>query len=413
MELFPLFQKLGIALGLGLLVGLQRERVAERLAGFRTVPLVTVLGTVTGLLALELGGWVVVAGLLALALLVAAGNLLQSRSGEVDPGLTTEVALLLMYAVGAYLVTGRTEVAVVVGGGTAVLLHLKGELHGLAGRLGERDARAVFRFALLSLVILPVLPDRTFGPYAVLNPRQIWWMVVLIVGIGLGGYVAYKLVGGRAGTVLGGVLGGLISSTATTLSFARRAARSAPAVPAAALVIVIASTVVFVRVLVEVAVVAPGSFTAMAPPLVGMLVAMVVLAAVLWLVGRPGELSMPEQTNPTELRPALVFALLYAGILLAVAAVKEHLGSGALYAVATVSGLTDVDAITLSTGRLVETGRLAAPTGARLILVAALANLVFKGALAGLAGGRRLLLRVGWVFVPAVGIGALVLWLWG
>lgn len=414
MDLATLFRQLGIALGLGLLVGLQRERVESRLAGFRTFALVTVFGTLSAQLA-RLGDspWLPAAGLLALTALIALGNFLKLRGGEVDPGQTTEVALLLMYAVGVFLVVGPAPVAIAVGGGVAVLLHLKPEMHRFADRLGETDFRAVMQFALITLVILPVLPDRTYGPYDVLNPREIWLMVVLIVGIGLGGYLAYKLFGDRAGTVLAGLLGGVISSTATTVSYSRRATASPRSSPLAALVIAIAGAVVFARVLLEIAVVAPGFLPVAAPPLGLLLGVFVLVTAVAWLAGAAGEAEMPEQANPSELKPALVFAFLYALVLLAVAAAREHLGPAGLYGVAALSGLTDVDAITLSTSRLVAGGRLAPETGWRLIVLASLSNLVFKAGVVAVLGPRRLLGRVGLYFGLVAAAGGLLLALWG
>src|SRR6185436_15336835 len=139
---------------------------------------------------------------------------------------------------------------------------------------------------VIALVILPVLPDREMGPYGVLNPYQIWWMVVLIVGLSLAGYVAYKLFGAGAGTVLAGVLGGLVSSTAATVSYSRRSRKTPELSRLAALVIMIASTVVFARVLVEVAAVAPGRFLALAPPLAAMLGVAVLVSLMAWLAGR-------------------------------------------------------------------------------------------------------------------------------
>jgi len=416
-DLNLLFQQLGIALGLGLLVGLQRERVASRLAGFRTFPLVTVLGTLSAHLARDLGGWVVAAGFLGVAALVVSANFLLSHVEAPDPGQTTEVALLLMYAVGAYLAVGSAGVAVAVGGGTAVLLQLKEQMHGFAGRMGERDFRAIIQFVLISLVILPVLPNRPYGPYQVLNPREIWWMVVLIVGISLGGYVAYKLAGRSTGTALAGLLGGLVSSTATTVSFARRShderTGGASLTGTAATVILLASAVVFLRVLVEIAVVARGAFAVMAPPLATLFGVALAVAVVLWLgVRKRPAREIPEPENPTELRSALVFGVLYAVVLFAVAAAKEHWRGGGLWVVSVLSGLTDMDAITLSTSRLVQGGRLEADLGWRLILVASLSNLVFKGAMVAVLGSRRLALRVAALFGVLLGAGGLLLALW-
>lgn len=433
-ELTQIFLKLGTALGLGLLVGLQRERVASRLAGFRTFPLVTVLGTVTALLGQEMGRsagsamgvWVVAAGFLGIAGLIIAANLMLAHTEAPDPGQTTEVALLLMFATGAYLAVGSAAVAVALGGTTAVLLHLKEQMHGLAGRIGDRDFRAIIQFVLITLVILPVLPDRPYGPYQVLNPREIWWMVVLIVAISLGGYVAYKLLGRSKGTALAGLLGGLVSSTATTVSYARRSRDDESAGPAergsgdgdrgltraSAVVILLASAVVFVRVLVEIGVVARRAFTVMAPPLAVLLAVAVGVAGLLWLGVRQQPAKVPDPGNPTELRSALLFGFLYAAVLLAVAAAKEHWQGSGLWVVSVLSGLTDMDAITLSTSRLVQDGRLDADLGWRLILVASLSNLVFKGAMVAVLGSRALAVRIAGLFGVLLAAGGLVLWLW-
>ena len=180
MDLSSPFTQVAIALGLGLLVGLQREHAASRLAGIRTFPLITVFGVISGMLSQSFGGWVLAAALLSLAGLIILGNIVELKSGSTDPGLTTEAALLLMFGVGAYLVIGRAEVAIAVGGGVAVLLQAKVQMHGVSAKLGESDLKALMQFVLLSLVILPILPDRAYGPYSVLNPRQIWLMICLI-----------------------------------------------------------------------------------------------------------------------------------------------------------------------------------------------------------------------------------------
>src|SRR6266498_3958168 len=332
MDIPSLFQQLGIALGLGLLVGLQRESAASSLAGVRTFPLVTVLGTICGLLSQAFGGWILAAGIIALTVIIYVGKIIEMSKGHPDPGITTEVAALLMFA---------------IGGGAAVLLHFKGELHGIVAKLGANDLKAVMQFALISLVILPELPNRTYGPFDVLNPRNIWWMVVLIVGINLGGYIAYKFLGQRAGITLGGVLGGLISSTATTVSYAKRAAAAPGAIGPAAIVIMIASSVVFARLLLEIATVAPAFLPTAAPWLTALLLLSAVSSFALWFRSDKNHEEMPEQENPSELKSALVFGLIYAVVLFVVAAVKELYGSRGLYAVAALSGLTDVDAITL------------------------------------------------------------------
>jgi uncharacterized membrane protein (DUF4010 family) len=410
MELSTTFQQLGIALGLGLLVGLQRESQASPLAGVRTFPLITVFGTLCAMLAQVFGGWVLALGFVSLAGLICVGKLIESHQENAGHGLTTEIAMLLMFGVGAYLVLGNWVAAIAIGAGTAVLLQFKGQLHGIVQQLSEDDIKAIMQFALLSMVILPVLPNKTFGPYSVLNPRQIWLMVVLIVGINLSGYIVYKFFGVNAGVVLGGILGGVISSTATTVSYSRRTANAPTQSNLASLVIIIASSVVFFRLMIEIAFVSPAHWFSLAKPLVVMLCVMTVLSAGLWFWNRKVQNEMPEQENPSELKGAFFFGAIYAIVLFAVAAVKEKFGSQGLYVVASLSGLTDVDAITLSTSQLVNIGRLSVSDGSGLILVATMSNMVFKAAIIAVLGHKQLLMKILALYIAAmiVAVGLLL-----
>jgi len=409
-----IFMRLGVALALGLLVGLERERSEAPLAGFRTFPLVTLLGALAALLAPAFGNWIPATGLLALALTIGVGDLLRLREGtQTHPGITTEVALLVMYLVGAGLANGLFAPCIVLAGTVAVLLHLKERMHSLAHKLSEEDVLVLFRFVLIALVVLPLLPDRAFGPFEVLNPHEIWWMVVLIVGVGLASYIAYRLFGQKAGTLLAGVLGGLISSTATTASYARRVRLDPALASTAALVVLIASTVVFARVSVLLLAVAPAQAGVLVPPLLALGAFFVLLCSVAWKRRAPAEVRVEHAEQAAELRPALVFGLIYAAVLFAVAAARHYFaGSGALYAVAAISGLTDVDAITLSTARLVDGGRLEPGTAWRLIVVATLTNLGFKGLLACVLGGRLLGAKLAWSFGLGAAAGCALIAFW-
>ncbi len=395
MELTP-FVQLGIAIGLGLLVGLQREWAEKEVAGIRTFPLITLFGALSALLAQSLGGQVVAAALVSLSGLPLLGALVRLHYERVHPGVTTEVAALVMFAVGALLIAGYTTLAIAVGGAVALLLHWKQPLHEFVGKVGADDLRAITRLVLIGLVILPVLPDHTYGPYQVLNPFRIWLMVVLIVGISMGAYVAYKLLGERVGTLLAGILGGLISSTATTVSYSRHARQTPENTSLFAFVLISASTIVFGRVLFEITLIAPAILPTVAPPLLTMMGLMGLISAATFRIASRRAIRSPPQEPPSELRAAIVFGLLYALVILGVAAAKEHFGEGALYVVAALSGLTDMDAITLSTAQLVNSARLEAEIGWRLILIGAMANLVFKGAIVA-SLGHILLLR--WVLV--------------
>jgi len=387
------FASLGISLGLGLLVGLQRQRAGSSVAGVRTFALATLLGTVAMLLADAFGIWLLVVVLLAVAaLVVARGAAAQPAGSEDAAGLATEIALLLMVCVGALVAHGPREIAVALGGCVMVLLQAKIRLHDLARRISDRDFAAIVRFALITLVVLPVLPDRTFGPYDVLNPRQVWLMVVLVVGINLGAYVLRKLIGARAGLLLSGVLGGLVSSTATTASVARQA-RLSGGVGAPALVVAVASAIMLPRVAAILGVTAAGALSSLWQPLLLMLAVLSTTVALAWLWLRREPLEIGESMNPAELRGAIGFAALFALVSLAAAWAQHQFGTRGVVAVAAISGLTDVDAITLSTGRMVQEARVDAGSAAAGIVVAIIANTAFKLALTGFLGGFRLFVR--------------------
>ncbi len=407
---------LGIAFGLGLLVGLQRQKVNNQMAGVRTFTLIAILGVLAGFLTRDFQNPFIlpILGLAVTALLVVANIIKLKAFSDPDIGQTTEVAALIMFAIGAYLVVGDRVVGVIIGASMSVLLYVKESLHGIIDKLKEKDFAAIMTFAGISLVILPILPNKTFGPYQVLNPRNIWWMITLIVGLSVIGYFIYKFVGRKVGIISNGVLGGLISSTATTVSYARKTTDTVSISKMAAFVITTASTIALVRVMVEVGVVVPDKIPVMLLPLMLQFVVMAIICFGLFysINKESGDDSMPEPSNPAQFKSALVFGLLYGAILLAVAFAKEEFGNEALYLVAIISGLTDVDAITLSLSQLINTGTLDSSTGWRLILLASLSNLAFKGVLARMLGSKELGRWIAISFGIAIVAGVILIGLW-
>ena len=409
------YVNVGIAFGLGMLIGLQRERAASKMGGVRTFTIIAMLGVFSGMLSRDFDNPLIMPAMgLALAALLLTANILKSRKyPDSGVGQTTEVSALLLFAIGAYLVMGERVLGVMAGGVLAILLYLKEGLHNLISRLEDRDLKAIMTFAGISLVILPLLPNRTFGPLDVLNPRDIWLMVTLIVGISVVGYFIYKFGGKKVGLVSGGLLGGLISSTATTVSYARRT-REGALHRAAAFVIVSASAASLFRVLIEIGVVIPKYLPQMILPLAAVLLLLLGVSLVIYRLASPtgfGESGTPPG-SPDQLRIALAFGVLYGLILLAVAFVRQEFGESALYGVAVISGLTDVDAITLSLSELIRQDRLEAASGWRLILLACLSNLGFKGAMALLLGSPKLGRWIAASFGLAIGVGLLIIWLW-
>ncbi len=400
-----------VALAIGLLMGLERERNPAAKAGLRTFALTALLGVLAAHLATELGEmWLIAVGLLLVGAMMIAAYLRAPPQPDGDPGTTTVAALMLCYGLGVLVWNNEIQLAVMLGIAATMLLYFKPELRGISQHMSRRDLLSVLQFAVLALIVLPLLPNRDYGPYGALNPHQIWWMVVLIAGVGLAGYAALRLVGQQRGAVMLGLLGGLVSSTATTLSFSRHARASRDMLPVAVIVIVLANLVVLVRLGVLAAVLAPEVLAQLLPLLLGGLVAGGLGAAYGVRRLQPqGELPALAMSNPTELRTALGFGLMYGVVLLAAAWLSDWLGNSGLYAVALVSGLTDVDAITLSTLRLHNLDTLTIGVAVNVITLAVLANLAFKSALTLAIGGWPMA-RHAIAGMGAMGLGLVVTW---
>ena len=393
------------ALGIGLLIGLERERNPTAKAGLRTFALVALFGAASAALAARFEfPALVAAGAAAVALMMIAAYF---RDDKTSDGTTTIIAVMLCYALAAMTMAGFSRLAVMLAIGTTILLYFKAELRGVAQRLERRDLISMLQFAVVTFIVLPILPDRDLGPYAALNPRQIWMMVVLISGVSLAGYVALRLVGREYGATLLGLFGGLVSSTATTLAYSRYGRTNSQLWNLSVTVIVIANLVVLLRLTVLASVVSPKLLPAMAMVLgCGLLPGLV--AVVIWMRARKGEpaLTIPEVRNPTELRTALTFGALYAVVLLLTAWLNDAAGSSGVYVVAVISGLTDVDAVTLSSLRLHEIGSLSAAQAVTSITIAVLANMSFKLGLILVAGGRDLFVRcLPLMLLVAAGLG--------
>jgi uncharacterized membrane protein (DUF4010 family) len=401
------------SLAIGLLIGLERERRPEAKAGLRTFALVALFGTLSAMLSEQLASpWILAVALLTTGLMIVAAYL-QDETPKTDPGTTTVAAVLVAFCLGAVVWFGHATLAVMLAIVSTVLLYFKAELKGLTERLTRTDLVSILQFAVLSLVVLPILPDRSYPPFDTLNPHQVWLMVVLIAGVSLAGYVALRIFGARAGAPLLGVLGGLVSSTATTTVYARHARSQDDMVALSVVVILLANLVVLVRMGVLMAVAAPRVLPALLPVL-GTALGLGLAATLLrWRgIKAGGATPVPEVKNPTEIRTALAFGAAYALVLVLAAALNDAFGAQGLYAVAAVSGLTDVDAITLSSARLFQLGQLQSREVTVAVTIALLANLAFKLGIVLVVGGGRLARSCG-IPMLAIGFGAvagLVAW---
>lgn len=379
------------SLSIGLLIGLERERNPSAKAGLRTFTLVAVFGTLIAMLASQSGSsWLLGAGLLAVAAMIISVYM-NTPTENNDPGTTTVAALLVCYSLGALVWYGMTELAIMLAIATTTLLYFKPELQGWSQRLTRRDLVSILQFSVLSFVILPILPDNSYGPYNAFNPHNAWMMVVLISGLSLAGYVALHWTGHRYGAPLLGVFGGLASSTATTMVYARHSKTSENMVRLSAVVILIASQVVLIRLAVVSAVVSPGVIGKLLPPMgLGLMFGLVFTLLGWRRLRTSSELPMPQTANPTEIHAALGFGLLYVIVLLCSAWLSDIAGSSGLYIVAMISGLTDVDAITLSSLRLFSLDKLSGNQAVAAIAIAFISNMLFKFGMLFFIGGRAL-----------------------
>jgi uncharacterized membrane protein (DUF4010 family) len=395
-----LLYRFGVALVIGLFMGLQREYAYRRttegegelLAGARTFPIIALLGAVSALGTEELDSALPLAGaVLAVGVLLAVGHFWRARDREV--GLTTEMAALVAFFTGMVCFWGDLRLAAALGVGTAVLLSLKGQTHRLAHRLDREDVYATLKFAVITVIVLPLLPQEGYGPapFDVVTPYNVWLMVVLISGISFLGYVLIQVVGPTRGVGLTGLLGGLASSTAVTLSVAERSRDAKGLDRAFALALISAWSIMFVRVIVEVAVVHPPLLWTVTAPVVAVFAVALSYCGYLYF-GHPTESYEGEQTfrNPFRLGPAITFGGLYAVILVVTSAADTYFGDAGIYASSLVAGLADVDAITLSMAQLHGREEISARAATRAILIAGAANTVLKGGIVAVTGSRSL-----------------------
>lgn len=398
------------ALGVGWLVGLERgwstreQADGSRVAGLRTFSLIGLFGGV--LASLPYAALAVPAGLLAMGGLLALGYRESMRLGP-SVSATTAVTGLLTAALGALAASGHAAVALSAAVVVAILLDSKSNLHGWLRLVELREWRAALQLMVLSMVVLPWLPDAGYGPHDSLNPYRLWWAVVLLAGMSFGGHVVMRLSGPQRGLLWTGVLGGVTSSTAVTLTLARRAALDPASLPVACAGALAAGGVMFVRIAVIVAVMQPSLLHRLAPPLLAGAVVMLVLAAVQWRQRVSAGAAPTDEAalKPFDLGTVLSFGALLAVVTLLVDICKAWFGESGLYGAVAASGLVDVDAIVVSLARRVADESLAETLAVRGIALACLTNMLTKAGLAYGWGGRAFGWRVtaGWVLSAVAG----------
>ena len=412
-----------IALLIGALVGIEREKhkAAEHPAtfgGLRTFILFAQAGAIGAWLSQHLGTpWVFIATLTAVTVAVVTAYVLENRVKPDALGLTTEIAALTVCLLGGAVMYGYAELAVVLAILTSAVLAFKQPLHGLVQKLGTDDLYAALKLLIATFIVLPLLPTQPIDPLQALNPYKLWLLVILISGLSLVGYVAVRWLGAARGTAVTGLSGGLVSSTAVSLSFARqsRTDKDPLAGDTLAAGILIAWMVMFVRVVVTVAIVYPPLVTRLLVPFATMATTAAGLAGVFYWLGarraRPIESSGEVQVkNPFSLAAATRFGLVFALVLVVVKLTERYAPAEGLYVVAAVAGLTDVDAITLSLAEFArQSGDLAIAAAA--IALAALSNTLVKCGMVIMLGSRPLRQRLMLATAAILAVGLAVIWL--
>lgn len=402
----PLAFRIAVAVGLGMLLGLERQRSQVReealFGGVRTFALIAQLGAITAFLqdTLDLS-WLVAVAFAAVALLVIVSYAITAQRGDV--GITTEVTALLTFLLGPLCVWGHVGLAAALAVTGTLLLSLRDWLHRLAERIETADVEATLKFAIITLIILPLLPNRNFGPppLDVINPYKVWLMVVLIAGLNFIGYILVKVIGKEHGLGLTGLLGGLVSSTAVTLGFSQRSTREPALAPALALGILLSWTAMFFRVMIAVGVVNPALAGRLAWGVGLMGIVSLLLSLYLRQRTRIRETgTVASGHKPFELGEAIKFGLLFGVFIFAAKAAEVYLGDAGLYLAGALAGITDVDAISLSMANLSASNPAGLGTAARTVVIAVMSNTLVKSAMIVLAAAPTLRR----VMLPSIGL---------
>ncbi|EAR62154.1 MgtC/SapB family protein [Neptuniibacter caesariensis] len=411
-----LFWSLLIALALGLIIGIERgwsqrhSSEGSRVAGIRTFALTGLYGGLCAALAMEFSSWLLGFGLIPLIVILAVAFYISYQKSNVV-SITGIVGLLITYALGALAVSGEPVIAASAAVITALILDGKPEMHSALKKLEEYELDAGLRLLLISIVMLPILPDKGYGPWDAINPYEIWWMVVLIASISFLGYFAIRIGGARRGIMFTSVFAGLSSSTALTIQFSSLS-RSQPALsPLLASGILFSCGTMFPRILMVLLVINAPLTYQLWPSMLAMMAGFYLPGLWIWLKHSDGETKQVEtKRNPLALSSAVMFGFILMLIMVLSKALTEWFGDTGTLLLSAIAGLTDVDPITLALGRQAPESIEMAIALAGIFITATVNSLV-KMMIVIMAGDRSLSIRVAPAMFCSVLIGALIIYL--
>jgi uncharacterized membrane protein (DUF4010 family) len=412
MDLF-LILKFLIALAIGALIGTERERKQFKrveFAGIRTFTLIALLGVISAYISVFYPYFIILS---FLGLIIMVGlSYYQSSKDDGDIGITTEVVAIITFILGALCFTDDgLQIAPIIAIIITVLLASKSYLHHFIRRISEKELINTLKFLIIAFVILPLLPNQTMGPLEVINPYQIWLIVVFISAISYTGYVAIRLIGPETGLSLTGIIGGLVSSTAVTTAMAARVKETESLIRIAVFATIIASSMMFIRILLEVLVINTSLFWPLILPMLSMGVTGVVLAYIIWRITREKEIDTDiKLKNPFSLKPALIFGLLFIAILFLSKIAEIYFGSAGIYMTSLISGVADVDAITISMALLAKE-TVSQEVAVNAITLAAISNTMVKFLIALFFGTRKFGKLIGIIFAVIIIIGLITIFI--
>ncbi len=408
---YQLILKLFISLVLGLLIGLEREHRSkqETFAGIRTFPLISVLGTITAFVHEQYWSgvfWVILLGLVALILI----NFYLEYPKDI--GSTTEIAILISFFVGVLVYYEYYYVAAVISIITTFLLALKRTLENFAKKLSQEDILAILKFSIVTVVIFPLLPDKYLGPFNAFNPKSIWEVVIIVSSLDFVSYLILRWKGTKT-LWLTGVVGGLISSTAVSYELAKLSRKYPSVIYSALFGIILAWLIMNFRVIFLATVVNPDIFSDIFIPMISLSIAYILFIIVIYIRHKDKihEASSQELsfTNPYEISSALQFAFIYAGVIFMVKALNHYYGNSGIYIASLISGIIDVDAITLSLSNMAKQSIISINAAVKGMVLAAISNAFFKSIYVYIFGDRYVS-RIIWIlFIITVLVGGIFL----
>lgn len=388
-ELLVLVQKLAIAILIGAFIGLEREHSRpeneKTFAGIRTFPLISIFGFLAALISTITAPWIYFSMFLGFSSLVISSHIFSAKEGRM--GGTTEVTAFIAFLLGSLVFWNFIILAAVIGVIVTLFLTLKIQLHAFVGKISEEDLYAALKLAIITIIILPLLPDQTFGPFDVLNPRLIWYMVIFISGISFIGYLLIKIYGQNKGIVITGLMGGMISSTAVAFSFSRKSKEQKEISLNFAAGIVLASTIMFPRIFIIALVVSKSLTGKLWIPLLLPTIAGIIITYLYSKRFKQKHIQQVDFRNPFVLKSALIFGLIFAAVIFLSKAAQVYFGNSGIYAASALGGLTSVDAIVLTLSRFSGLNENVAACG---IILAAIANTIVKGIISILLGTEPL-----------------------